>query len=157
MKIVYVSGPITGDGSPWSRHRNNMRGLEVARGINALMPGRLAAFSPHGNTLNMDGPGISWEQFLQMDLEIISRLDGVVMMLDWQYSRGARLEHDHAHSLGKPVFYWPLDRPALMRWAAGEAAPEGEGIKEDDRRHPINLSAGFGFDEFYYDGEGPVS
>lgn len=118
MKLIYVSGPYSSP-HPWVQQENIKKGVEVARLISTL-PG-LFAHSPHAATANWDGPDIPYEKFLEADLLILARMDAIVMMSRWTDSKGARVEHAEALRLGKPVFYWPLDRPALMRWAAGEA------------------------------------
>ncbi|MBY0313648.1 MAG: DUF4406 domain-containing protein, partial [Phycisphaerales bacterium] len=39
---------------------------------------------------------VTAEQFIQGDLTIIDRCDGIVMIPGWERSEGARIELDHA-------------------------------------------------------------
>ena len=55
---------------------------------------------PHKNTANFDG-GLSEKHFLKGDLEILKRCDIIVFIPGWNYSAGARIEHDYAVKHGK--------------------------------------------------------
>ena len=48
-----------------------------------------------------------FDRFLTGDFEIISRCDALVMLPDWEDSRGATAEFVFARYLGKPIWVWP--------------------------------------------------
>jgi nucleoside 2-deoxyribosyltransferase len=108
MKLVYIAGPfraasdyIPGEQDDFAVKENVMRamklGLEVAR-----TPG-LFPIIPHANTIFFQGsaPDHVW---LEGDLELLKRSDGVLMTPDWTRSRGATAERFFAIEHGIPVF-----------------------------------------------------
>lgn len=61
--------------------------------------------SPH---LNSDSgklklEGFTWQDYLEADLEIISRCDAVYVLPNWRSSRGATKERDYAKRMGISV------------------------------------------------------
>ena len=66
---------------------------------------------PHLNTRNFEShTKIPNSEFVERDLEIVERMDALVMLPHWELSKGARLERMHALEHGIPVFIWP-ERP----------------------------------------------
>jgi hypothetical protein len=63
-----------------------------------------AVICPHLNSALLDGE-VTDQMFLNGDLAIISRCDIVVMMKDWQASKGATAEHNPAKDLGIQIIY----------------------------------------------------
>jgi hypothetical protein len=63
-----------------------------------------ACICPHANTRFYQGvgPDVRW---LEGDLAILERCDAVLMTPDWAKSQGAVGEHNHAQTLGIPIFY----------------------------------------------------
>lgn len=105
MKVAYIAGP-------YRRHRIHgatphgiMCNIREAEAV-ALKYWRLgyAVICPHKNTAFLDGT-LPDEVWLNGDLQLVSRVDVVVMMPDWRLSVGATEEHDVALKLGKEVIY----------------------------------------------------
>jgi hypothetical protein len=73
-----------------------------------------AVICPHANTRFFQGaaPDKIW---LEGDLEILRRCDGILMTSDWERSQGARAEEDAARYASIPVFYSLADLQN-MRW-----------------------------------------
>lgn len=53
--------------------------------------------------INSD-PGVPWEVCLKDDIRALLTCDSIVMLPDWECSRGATLEHHIATALGMKVF-----------------------------------------------------
>lgn len=47
----------------------------------------------------------TWLNYMRMSLVQISKVDGIALLPEWGQSRGARIEHDLALSLGLEVRY----------------------------------------------------
>lgn len=101
MKIVYIAGKY--------RSREGVNGIyeniQFARKY-AVKYWKLgyAVICPHTNTGLMDGVGTD-DLFLNGDLEMIKRVDVIVMIPGWKQSIGAVVEHDLAESLGLEIIY----------------------------------------------------
>lgn len=94
-RAVYIAGPMSGiPGLNYDAFHDAARQLR-AHGLQVENPAE-----------NPQPPCKSWLGYMRMSLVQISRVDGVVMLPGWEESRGARLEHHIATSLGLPV--WPL-------------------------------------------------
>ena len=52
-----------------------------------------------------------YEQYIEGDLDILSRCDAVVMLPDWKESNGAKIERSYAFFCGIPVYYYPENPP----------------------------------------------
>lgn len=106
--VVYIAGPYRAKG-----------GHTVAENIQAAREAAIklwgeghATICPHLNTANFeDDSGLSDEMYLDGDLKILARCDGVVMLGRWQESEGAKGEHDYALHHGIPIWYWPDTPP----------------------------------------------
>lgn len=112
--LVYVSGPITGQLSGFERHHRRVRAninraASVAREL--WLKGH-AVICPHLNTDFEGNEAVSHAAFLAGDLNMVARCDALVMLPDWETSRGARVEHEYAASLGIPIYIAP-DLPPL--------------------------------------------
>jgi nucleoside 2-deoxyribosyltransferase len=108
--ILYIAGPYRAS-SPELVDQNIASAKLVA--IAVWKAGHVAVW-PHGNThhFEIDSPEIPVDQILDGDLRLVERCDGVVLCPDWNTSAGARLEREHADSLGMPVWFYP-DVPSL--------------------------------------------
>jgi len=105
--LIYVAGKYTGDVD------SNIEAASRVAGI--LWEAGHAVICPHANTAHFEKKwDVSWEQYLEGDLNMISRCDALVMVPGWKTSRGANLEHAYAEQLGIPIFYYP-DIPALHK------------------------------------------
>jgi len=95
-KVIYVAGPYT----PWnvgeylsSSIDNN---IEIARqfAIRLWQKG-FTVICPHLNTAHFeqDCP-CKYDDYLQGDLELLSRCDAIFMLPNWEYSTGAKMEYE---------------------------------------------------------------
>ncbi len=100
MKVAYIAGP----------YRANTV-MQVLGNVHAASEVALkywkkgyAVICPHRNTALFDGEcdDLVW---LQGDLELMSRSDVVVMMVGWQHSKGAIMEHAEATAMQKEIIY----------------------------------------------------
>jgi nucleoside 2-deoxyribosyltransferase len=124
-KVIYVAGPFRGP-----NHfviAENIRNAERL----ALEVWKLgaAALCPHANTAHFQDAAPDWV-WLDGDLEMLRRCDGILVTPDWQRSAGAREEVAYATQRGIPVF---LTLEDLAFWLnAGERSlqveSEGERI-----------------------------
>jgi hypothetical protein len=113
MPVVYVAGPFRGKDS-WEMEANIRRAETLSLEVWRL---GCAAICPHSNTRFFQGaaPDAVW---LDGDLAMLAKCDGMLMTPDWQKSQGATAEHDFAQKYHIPVFYtldalraWKDDRP----------------------------------------------
>lgn len=114
MKLLYVAGPYRSKDGMWGVHQNIQRAKEVAANLWRM---GFAVICPHANTAFMDGLGTD-EMFLNGDLEMVKRCDGVVMLSGWEESTGATKERQFAKDLGMPVFDMSEDAEMLGRWGS---------------------------------------
>jgi hypothetical protein len=103
--VIYIAGPFRATNSDGSQdmfrvQENVMRAMALA-----LQVWRLGAVAlcPHGNSMFFTGaaPDAVW---LDGDLELVRRCDGLLLTDDWAKSRGAQAERRFALDLGMPVF-----------------------------------------------------
>jgi hypothetical protein len=99
--LLYVSGKYSGDIDA---------NIETAMVIAAeLWIKGHAVICPHANTAHFERRGLSltYEDYIAGDLNMISRCDGLVMIPDWENSKGAVIEKDYAESLNIPIWFYP--------------------------------------------------
>jgi hypothetical protein len=109
MLFLYVSGPLR---APTEEQmvENINRARDIA--IELWERGH-AVCCPHTNTLwPPSACNVPPHRYIEGDLLIVSRCDGVVMMPGWGRSEGAIKEHFHAKNLGIPIWYYP-DMPEV--------------------------------------------
>ncbi len=114
MKVLYVAGPY--------RSKEGVHGIVKnieAAGELAIELWKLGfpTICPHKNTALFDGaaPDSVW---LDGDLELLSRCDGLVTMPNYLESEGAKAEVRFAELTKIQVFNWPTDRDALLEWGS---------------------------------------
>lgn len=92
---------MPGQQDNWGIQQNVMRAMELALEVWRL---GCAAITPHANTMFFQNaaPDHVW---LEGDIAILKKCDGVLMTPDWKRSTGARAEHEIAASDGIPIFY----------------------------------------------------
>ena len=95
--ILYLAGPYSGD-----IDQNIATARAVA--ISVWEAGHVA-ICPHLNNARFENDcSLSYDDYIQGDLKIILRCDGVLMLPDWEKSVGARQERLYAISLDIPVY-----------------------------------------------------
>ncbi len=87
---VYISGAITGKADYMENFERAQKKLE-ADGYQVFNPARLPSVT--GN--------ITYEEYMKLDIELLSLCDGIYMLFDWQESKGANREFGFA--LGKDM------------------------------------------------------
>ena len=111
--IVYTAGPYkeikNSQGVIVITKKHN---LKVARTIAVeLWNEGYTVICPHLNTRNFEYyTSLTNKAFVERDLEIVAKVDALVMLPNWSLSKGALKEMDYAESLGIPVCIWP-ERP----------------------------------------------
>lgn len=91
---TYVSGMITG---------LNMRDVSFSFEYSC---GFLRSEGLHPlNPLDIVPKGLTWKEYMQIDLRALRMCDSIYMMKGWRNSRGARIEHWLAKRIGLKVYY----------------------------------------------------
>jgi len=106
--LIYVAGPYTAD-TPEEEKANVQRAATIAKELWSIGH---SVICPHLNTLGFEKSDLTWELILRGDLQIIQRCDAVVMVPDWEHSRGSNLEYEYAIHNNIPVYEYP-DIPAI--------------------------------------------
>jgi hypothetical protein len=110
MKVIYVAGPYSG-ASAKDISENVALAAEVGQEI---MRRGHAVVCPHTMTHDWDiRTGLEYQDFLDMDLELLRRCDAICMVPGWETSHGSLGELELAKNLGKEIFESPLDVPDL--------------------------------------------
>lgn len=90
--ILYISGPMTGyEDFNFPAFHTAAEKLRSA-GYEVISPAEL------------EQPDKSWQACMRVDITAMMQAEALVMLPDWQESRGARLEVHIAKELGMPVF-----------------------------------------------------
>ena len=156
-RVVYVAGPYSAP-----THTGIAANILAARecAMKVWQAGA-AAICPHLNThshFEVDS-GLTYQDYMDGDFEILKKCDAVFMMPTWEQSKGAKMEHEFARQHFIPILF-SLD--TLKSWLASkgrEAAtrqqlPAGDGVdvatlvEEDFRQH---VGGCFGLKETYRD------
>ena len=90
-KVVYIAGPITGV----SNYREAFEQAEndlTAIGYISLSPAKLPQ-------------GLTKDQYTRIDLAMLDSADAVLFLLNWEDSDGAKVEHECAKYIKKPIVY----------------------------------------------------
>ena len=100
--VIYLAGPISNgakDGMDKRRER-----IEDARKIaETLWTAGFAVICPHINNDFGVNCKLTWQQYLKGDLELVAKVDMVVLLPGWKESKGARKEKRFAQSRNIPV------------------------------------------------------
>lgn len=105
MKRVYVAGPYSAD--------NVIKVLEnIREGINMAKDVFLAGFAPfcpwldfHYTLMLQPGEKLTVEHYYQYSLAWLEVSDAVLLLPNWEQSRGTLAEIDRARALGIPIYY----------------------------------------------------
>lgn len=108
-KLLYVAGPYS-----IGNTQENIRRAETVS-VNLIRQG-FHVLTPHKNTAGYekyeDG-NITYETWIKMDLDLLSRCDAVYVMVNSEESQGVRKEIEFAQAAGMTVIYeaeYPSDR-----------------------------------------------
>lgn len=102
--ILYIAGPMTGL-ADFNRPAFRMMADRLRRkGYRVVNPAELP-----GETLNNP-----WDWYMRRDLAELVKCDGIVLLPGWEQSKGARLEHHVAVTLGMTVTY-PHEAEGLLQ------------------------------------------
>lgn len=104
---VYISGPMTGLPERNYPAFNQAELMLVAQGHEVLNPASLP-------------DGLTYEEYMELDLEMVRRSQMVVTLPGWENSKGSNIEVELANSLGIPV------RPLVSRDPSPSPATESE-------------------------------
>jgi nucleoside 2-deoxyribosyltransferase len=98
--VIYLSGKYSGE---------IIENIDVARRIAIeLWEQGFSVLTPHLNTYHFETDcKCTYEQYIQGDLEMLSRCDVIVMLQGWNQSKGATKEREFAKYLGMPIYYYP--------------------------------------------------
>ena len=118
--ILYVAGPYRAE-TPDGVTAN----IAAARAVGiALWEAGHVAIVPHLNTAGFEFDcKVNADTYIQGDLTIVERCDGIVMLRGWGESAGATMEHGHAIVRGIPIWYWP-DSPPPPPFSQATATPQ---------------------------------
>lgn len=102
MKVYYLAGPY----SHWFPPVRAWRIFHAWWWAAKLWNRGFTVICPHLNTAFFEyATHLTWGDYLERDLEIIRRCDGLILMRGWEKSRGARREKGFAEMIGIPIFY----------------------------------------------------
>lgn len=119
MKIIFIAGPYTGDGSRESIEKNIR---EAEKYQIALANRQIGFFCSHGHTEHFSsGKGATAPEKFYYDLgmHFLERAtDAVLAMPGWETSVGASREVEYVKQKGLPIFYPknPGDIQDIIEW-----------------------------------------
>ena len=93
---IYISGKITGN-------KNYLEQFKIAenwlRDNNYIPINPAEAFNPSLEKY------LTYDELMQLDIELLKMADGILMLYGWQNSKGAIYEHLTAQLLNKKILY----------------------------------------------------
>ncbi len=108
QKIVFISGPVRGDGSKDIKKAN----IEIARKfVRIFIENKIPYYSPHLNIeqdvmdFGENENKFSWD----MNAEFLNRSNAVAILPGWENSSGTKMEIENATKMGLPIFYLEND------------------------------------------------
>jgi uridine kinase len=111
--VVYIIGKIS-DETPELEYANR----DLAASVGAYLWERgIYSIIPHLNDYNQflgHGSHFVWEDYMRGDQELLNKADAVIVLPNYQTSRGSLFEIEHAKQRGLRLFYWP-DHPAFRK------------------------------------------
>lgn len=103
-KIIFMAGPVRGDGTNESKERN----FEVARKfVRIFIDNKIPFYSPHLNVeqestfMSGEASKFGWE----LNAEFLKRCQALSVLPGWESSNGTKTEVENATKIGLPVFY----------------------------------------------------
>ena len=97
--LVYLSGPI-------AEYNGNSVRVNCEKAIAVyfeLIHNDIPAFCPHFTALFPND--IDYGKWMEYDIAVIDRCTHMLMLEDWQFSKGAVQEFKFANEYGMPVYY----------------------------------------------------
>lgn len=92
---VYISGPITGT-SDYQKRFARAESYLRQQGYEVINPAKILEPLPESTT---------WEEYMKLAVVLLEQCDMVFMLKNWQKSKGAVLEQDHASNLSIDTIY----------------------------------------------------
>ena len=123
MKIVFIAGPYSGDGTV-ECIESNIR--EAERFQIELANRQIGFFCGHNHTEHFStkkGSTASDDFFYELDLQFLFRAaDAVLAMPGWEASLGARREVEWAQNKGMVIFFPrdPHDMEEIVEWTLAQ-------------------------------------
>lgn len=111
MKLIYVAGKYSG--KTYSEIDDNIKKAEAVS-IKLFRKG-WAVLTPHKNTAHYEiyeDENLTYETWLNADLEMLKRCDAIFMMPGWDDSAGAQQEYQFALDNDMQIFYLLDDVPS---------------------------------------------
>jgi hypothetical protein len=116
-KIIFIAGPVRGDGSKEAQYKN----IEVAKEyVRIFIENEIPFYSPH---LNVDQEyiysGKSLNKFsLDLNTEFFHRCDALAVLPGWETSSGTKTEIENATKKSMPIFYLEKEEviPEILAW-----------------------------------------
>lgn len=105
MSKVYISGPISGHDPEQVKERFDMV-------MANLKEDGLHPVSPLNNGLP---EGSNWMDHMRADISMMMKCDSVAFMANWNISRGCRVEHQLAESLGMKIMYLSKNQQLIKK------------------------------------------
>lgn len=96
MSKVYISGKVSG--LPFEEVYKKFDEAEqklISQGFETVNPVKLVE----------QNDSYTWEDYMEKDIALLLRCNGIYMLSDWWYSRGAKVEHTIAIEMGLKMFY----------------------------------------------------
>lgn len=120
--LVYISGPITAVGDLTVE-------MNVALAVDVhleLTQRRIPSHCPHLVAAFPSAHKLSWELWLDLDLAIIDHCTHMLMLPNWESSKGAAREKEYAERTGMPILFNIQDLEAIL----AEAGAKWQRVKE---------------------------
>ena len=128
---LYVIGPVTG------RENLNRKAFEDAK--ERLWDAGYDVLIPH----DVVPPDAMYQQAMRLSIQAMLGCDGVVVLSDWEGSKGAKLEHDVAISCGLHVHNFLEWQSGAASWA--HRSPDcikDDNLPEETQNTPSNDALG---------------
>lgn len=98
---VYISGPITGV-KDYKRKFQEVKEKLIKKGYEVINPAELDCV--------MIGKNFSYDEIMQICLELLSRCQAMAFLPGWEHSRGSNIEYGYA--LAKDIIILPAEELA---------------------------------------------
>jgi hypothetical protein len=119
LKIIFIAGPYTGDGS-YESIEKNIR--EAEKYQLALADKQIGFFCAHNHTEHFSskkGAKAPEQFYYDLDFHFLTHIaDAVLAMPSWEKSSGAKREIEWAKKKGMKIFYPknPKDMNDIIKW-----------------------------------------